>query len=181
MEWTEHLHLNLHWRRRLPLIRQTESAECGVACLAMVAGWHGYRIDLPSLRARFNVSTQGMTFVHLMECAQNLKLTGRAVRLELEELSQLTVPCILHWDLNHFVVLKRVRGNEIELHDPARGAVNMSLVQANRHFTGVALELTPTHDFEQRDERKKVRLTELVGKTVGLKAALARIFCFALA
>lgn len=181
MEWTEHLHLNLHWRRRLPLIRQTESAECGVACLAMVAGWHGYRIDLPSLRARFSVSTQGMTFVHLMECAQILKLTGRAVRLELEELSQLTVPCILHWDLNHFVVLKRVRGNEIELHDPARGAVNMSLVQANRHFTGVALELTPTHDFEQRDERKQVRLTELVGKTVGLKAALARIFCFALA
>lgn len=181
MEWTEHLHLNLHWRQRLPLIRQTESAECGVACLAMVAGWHGYRIDLPSLRARFNVSTQGMTFVHLMECAQMLKLTGRAVRLELEELSQLAVPCILHWDLNHFVVLKRVRGKHIELHDPARGAVKMSLLQANRHFTGVALELTPTHDFEQRDERKKVRLTELIGKTVGLKAALARIFCFALA
>lgn len=181
MEWTENLQLNLHWRHRLPLIRQTESAECGVACLAMVAGWHGYRVDLPSLRSRFNVSTHGMTFAHLMECAQVLKLSGRAVRLELEELCQLAVPCILHWDLNHFVVLKRVRGNNIELHDPANGAVSMSLVQANRHFTGIALELTPTHDFEQRDERVKVRLAALIGKTVGLKAALARIFCFALA
>ncbi len=181
MEWAEQLHLNLHWRHRLPLIRQTEAAECGVACLAMVAGWHGYRVDLPSLRSRFNISMHGMTFAHLMECAQSLKLSGRAVRLELEELCQLAVPCILHWDLNHFVVLKRVRGHHIELHDPARGEVKMSLVQANRHFTGVALELTPTHDFVVRDERNRVRLTELIGKTVGLKAALARIFCFALA
>lgn len=181
MEWTEQLHLHLHWRHRLPLIRQTEAAECGVACLAMVAGWHGYRIDLPSLRAKFNISMHGMTFAHLMECAQSLKLSGRAVRLELEELSQLAMPCILHWDLNHFVVLKRVRGHYIELHDPACGEVKMSLAQANRHFTGIALELTPTHDFDVGDERQKVRLTALIGKTVGLKAALARIFCFALA
>lgn len=179
MERTERL--NLQWHRRLPLIRQTEAAECGVACLAMVAGWHGYRVDLPSLRSRFNISMHGMTLAHLLECAQAVKLSGRAVRLELEELCQLAVPCILHWDLNHFVVLKRVRGKYIELHDPAHGEVRMSLAQADRHFTGIALELTPTHSFEPRDERQKVRLTELIGKTVGLKAALARIFCFALA
>ncbi|CAI2161177.1 RTX-I toxin determinant B [Serratia fonticola] len=179
MEWIENL--NFQWRRRLPLIRQTEAAECGVACLAMIAGWHGHRIDLPNLRSRFNISTHGMAFAYLMECAQVLKLSGRAVRVELEELSHLAVPCILHWDLNHFVVLKRVRGNEIELHDPARGEVRMSLTQVNRHFTGIALELTPTHDFVQHDERHKIRLSTLIGHTVGLKAAMARIFCFALA
>jgi len=179
MEWIENL--NFHWRRRLPLIRQTESAECGVACLAMIAGWHGHRIDLPNLRVQFNISTHGMTFANLMECAQVLKLSGRAVRVELEELCQLAVPCVLHWDLNHFVVLKRVHGNVIELHDPARGEVQMSLAQADHHFTGIALELTPTHDFVQRDERHKIRLTALIGNTVGLKAAMARIFCFALA
>lgn len=179
MEWTENLHFQ--WRRRLPLIRQTEAAECGVACLAMIAGWHGHRIDLPNLRSRFNISTHGMAFAHLIECAQVLKLSGRAVRVELEELNHLAVPCILHWDLNHFVVLKRVRGNEIELHDPARGEVRMSLAQVNRHFTGIALELTPTHDFVQHDECHKIRLSALIGHTVGLKAALVRIFCFALA
>lgn len=178
MEWVENL--NFHWRRRLPLIRQTEAAECGVACLAMISGWHGHHIDLANLRIQFNVSTHGMTFAHLMECAQGLKLSGRAVRVELEELSKLTVPCVLHWDLNHFVVLKRVHSNVIELHDPARGEVRMSLAQADHHFTGIALELTPTHDFIQRDERRKIRLATLIGKTIGLKSAMARIFCFAL-
>jgi len=179
MEWIENLHFQ--WSRRLPMIRQTEAAECGVACLAMIAGWHGHHIDLSNLRSKFNVSTHGMAFAHLMECAQALKLSGRAVRVELEELSDLAVPCILHWDLNHFVVLKRIRGSDIEIHDPARGEIRMSLTQVNRHFTGIALELTPTHDFVQRDERHKVRLSALIGHTVGLKMAMARIFCFALA
>lgn len=172
--------INWGWRKRLPLIRQTESAECGVACLAMIAGWHGHRVDLPTLRARFNVSQLGMTFSQLLSCAEQLHLSGRAVQLELEELHLLSVPCILYWDMNHFTVLKRVRGQRLELHDPARGAVTMSLREANRHFTGVAMELTPTHQFAVKDQRKKIRLFDLIGKTQGLKAALGRIFCFAL-
>ncbi|WP_413507159.1 peptidase domain-containing ABC transporter [Serratia proteamaculans] len=173
--------INWGWRKRLPLIRQTESAECGVACLAMIAGWHGHRVDLPTLRAQFNVSQLGMTFSQLMSCAELLHLSGRAVQLELEELHQLALPCILYWDMNHFTVLKRVRGQTLELHDPARGQVKMSLREADRHFTGVAMELTPTHQFAAKDQRKKIRLMDLIGKTQGLKAALGRIFCFALA
>lgn len=173
--------LNWGWRKRLPLIRQTESAECGVACLAMIAGWYGHRVDLPTLRAQFKVSQLGMTFSQLIACAERLHLSGRAVQLELEELHLLSLPCILYWDMNHFTVLKRVRGQTLELHDPARGLVKMSLQEANRHFTGVAMELTPTHQFVVKDRRKKIRLRELIGKTQGLKAALARIFCFALA
>lgn len=173
--------INWGWRKRLPLIRQTESAECGVACLAMIAGWHGHRVDLPTLRAQFNVSQLGMTFSQLMSCAERLHLSGRAVQLELEELHLLALPCILYWDMNHFTVLKRVRGQTLELHDPARGQVKMSLREADRHFTGVAMELTPTHQFAAKDQRKKIRLMDLIGKTQGLKAALGRIFCFALA
>ncbi|MDW5499262.1 peptidase domain-containing ABC transporter [Pseudomonas lundensis] len=172
--------INWSWRKRLPLIRQTESAECGVACLAMIAGWHGHRVDLPTLRAQFNVSQLGMTFSQLMSCAEQLHLSGRAVQLELEELHLLSLPCILYWDMNHFTVLKRVRGQTLELHDPARGQVKMSLREADRHFTGVAMELTPTHQFAVKDQRKKIRLMELIGKTQGLKAALGRIFCLAL-
>ena len=178
MEWTESLHWG--WRRRLPVIRQTEAAECGLACLAMVADWHGYRIDLSRLRNQFSVTLHGMAFVRLMECAETLHLSPRAVRLELEELSQLPTPCILHWDRNHFVVLKRVRGQKVELHDPARGEVCMTLAQIDRHFTGIALELTPDHAFKKLDLRKKVKLTALIGHTVGLKTALIKIFCFSL-
>lgn len=172
--------LNWGWSRRLPLIRQTEGAECGVACLAMVAGWYGYKVDLPSLRSRFGVSQHGITLGRLIECAQTMQLIGRPLRLDLDELAELATPCILHWNLNHFVVLKRVHGKVVEVHDPARGALKLSLAEVNKHFTGIALELTPTHEFVKRDDRKKIRLTELVGRTQGIKTALVRIFCFAL-
>lgn len=168
--------LDWEWRRRLPFVHQTESAECGVACLTMIAGWYGYRIDLSGLRSKFAVSQHGMTFSRLMECAETLNLTGRAVRLELNELGQLALPCILYWDMNHFVVLKKVCSNYIELHDPAVGRVKMTLDKASRHFTGIALELTPTHHFERRNEKRKIPLMTQVGKTQGLKAALVRIF-----
>jgi ATP-binding cassette subfamily B protein RaxB len=179
MEIVENLHWG--WRRRLTLIRQTESAECGVACLAMVADWHGHRVSLPALRAQCGVSQHGMAFARLIECGEILKLSGRAVRLELDELEQLATPCILHWDLNHFVVLKRVKGNKIEIHDPAKGVVTLTISEVDRHFTGIALELTPTHEFEKKDARKKIKLFELVGKTIGLKAALCKIFVFGVA
>ncbi|MBB5189477.1 ATP-binding cassette subfamily B protein RaxB [Silvimonas terrae] len=172
--------LNWSWSRHLPLIRQTESAECGVACLAMVAGWYGYKIDLPSLRRRFGVSQHGATLGRLIQCAGAMHLSGRPLKLELHELSQLATPCILHWNLNHFVVLERVRGKEVVVHDPARGVLRLSFSEINKHFTGIALELTPTHEFVKRNERKKIRLTELVGKTEGINVALIRIFCFAI-
>jgi len=179
MVHVEHI-INWNWGKKLSLVRQTEKAECGIACLAMVAEWHGYKIDLRALRAKCGITQHGMSFARLIECGELLKLSGRAVRLDLNELEQLTTPCILHWNLNHFVVLKRVRGKKIEIHDPANGALCLTIEEVNKHFTGIALDLTPTHDFEQRTEKKAVRLSTLIGKTVGLKGALGRIFTFAL-
>lgn len=178
MEWSQSLHWG--WRRPLPLIRQTEAAECGVACLAMIAGWHGYRIDLPTLRGRWRISVKGMSFPRLVGCAADLGLIGRPVRLEIEELANLSLPCILHWDMRHFVVLKRVGKRSVEIHDPARGALHLSMSEVDRHFTGIALELTPGHAFIARDDRKRIRLSELTGKTRGLRGALTRLFIFAL-
>lgn len=95
--------LSFGWNSRLPLILQTEAAECGLASIAMVAGYHGYQTDLPSLRSRFSISLKGATLKQLIEIAQTLGFTCRPLRLELEELADLQVPCILHWELNHFV------------------------------------------------------------------------------
>ncbi|MDO2442492.1 peptidase domain-containing ABC transporter [Enterobacter nematophilus] len=174
---------SLNWtgKRRLPLIRQTESAECGLACLAMMASWHGLQTDLPTLRERFSISTQGMTLQRLIECAAGIHLSSRAVRLEPEDLKSLSLPCILHWNMNHFVVLHKVRGSRLVIHDPDKGKVTISLTYAGKHFTGVALELMPASDFTARDERKKIRLRQLTGKTPGLLPAMSRIIVFALA
>ncbi|SLP30460.1 secretion ATPase [Klebsiella pneumoniae] len=173
---------SLNWtgRRHLPLIRQTESAECGRACLAMMACWHGFQTDLPTLRERFSISTQGMTLQRLIECAAGIRLSSRAVRLEPEDLKSLTLPCILHWNMNHFVVLHKVRRSRLVIHDPDKGKMILSLQDAGKHFTGVALELMPASDFTVRDERKKIQLRQLTGKTPGLLAAMSRIIIFAL-
>ena len=107
--------------RQAPIILQTEAAECGLACLAMVAGYHGHRIDLATMRAQHAVSLRGSTLADLMRLAGQLKLAPRPLRLELEHLRELKLPCVLHWDFNHFVVLTRLRGDKITLHDPAGG------------------------------------------------------------
>src|SRR5436853_6163042 len=101
--------LNISLRRGLPVIFQTEAAECGLACLAMVANYHGKRIDLPALRQRFSVSMRGATLAHIIRFAGLLDLTSRALRIELEDLPYLKTPCILHWNMSHFVVLQEAK------------------------------------------------------------------------
>ena len=165
--------------RQAPVILQTEAAECALACLAMVASAHGHRTDLPTLRRRFSLSLKGATMADLVRMAGELHFNPRALRLEPEQLAQLALPCVLHWDLNHFVVLTAVRGNVATLHDPARGLRRMKLAELSRHFTGIALELTPAADFRPKTERQTVTLKQLLGPVRGLKRSLLQIFVLA--
>jgi len=166
--------LNFSGRKRLPMLRQTEAAECGLACLAMIAGYYGHEIDLNSLRRRFPVSLKGANLKSLIKTADHLDLGARALRVEIEGLSRLKMPAILHWDMNHFVVLKSVRGDKAVIHDPARGERQMTLKELSPHFTGVALELTPTGAFERKDERERMKLTDLWSRATGLKRAIGQ-------
>jgi len=168
-------------RRRLPMFLQTEAAECGLASLGMIACFHGHRIDLAGLRRRFTVSLKGATLAYLIQAAGRLHLAPRPLRLEMEELPQLRAPCILHWDQNHFVVLKAIDARGAVIHDPAFGVRRMSLAEVSKHFTGIALELTPTSDFQPADDRRRIRLRDLMGPVVGLKRSLAQVFLLALA
>jgi ATP-binding cassette subfamily B protein RaxB len=168
-------------RRRLPIFLQTEAAECGLAAIGMIACFHGHRIDLAGLRRRFTVSLKGATLAYLMQVAGRLHLAPRPLRLELDELGQLNAPCILHWDLNHFVVLKSADARGAVIHDPAFGLRRLTYAEISKHFTGIALELSPTADFRAADDRRRVRLRDLLGPVVGLKRALAQIFMLALA
>jgi len=173
--------LSFGLRRRIDPILQTESAECGLACLAMVAGWHGYRTDLPTLRRRFSISLKGATLKQLIDIAGSLEFGARPLRLELDELGDLKLPCILHWDLNHFVVLTRVTARGITILDPARGEVRLFCAEASKHFTGIALELTPSPSFRKKRERQSIDLRALFGRVAGLRKSLAQIMLLALA
>lgn len=167
-------------RKQLPLVMQSEAAECGLACLVMVASYHGYETDLPTLRRRFSVSAQGMTLAQLMQFATRLDLLGRPLRVELPALDQLALPAILHWDFNHFVVLVKTSGKMLTLHDPARGRIEISRDEASRHFTGVALELTPAQQFAPRVQKQRIRFADLLGKLPGSGLAVVQILVLAL-
>jgi ATP-binding cassette subfamily B protein RaxB len=99
----------------------------------------------------------------------------------LDELPQLKTPCVLHWNLNHFVVLKSVSAREIVIHDPARGICRMPMSEVSKHFTGIALELSPRPDFQPIVARERLSLRALTGRVLGLKRALTLIFGLALA
>ena len=173
--------LNFGLWARVPLLLQTEAAECGLACLGMIAGYHGHRTDLAFLRRRFSISLKGSTLKQLIDIAGQLQMASRPLRLELDELGQLKTPCILHWDLSHFVVLKRVTGRTIEILDPAHGEMRMPLSQASKHFTGVVLELTPTPTFVKKEDKQTIGLRAMIGRTAGLKKSLFQILVLALA
>ena len=174
------LHLGAR-RGRVPVVLQAEAAECGLACLAMVAGAHGLDTDLPTLRQRFSLSLKGVTLADMVRMADALQFNSRALRAEPAELAQVQLPCVLHWDLNHFVVLVALNRDEAVIHDPARGQLTLKLAELSRHFSGVLLELHPAPGFAPAQQRQRVTLRQLLGPVRGLKRSLAQIFVLALA
>lgn len=169
--------LDLRWQRRVPVIHQTETAECGLACLAMICGHFGKNIDLIYLRRKFNLSARGATLAGINGIAEQLGMATRALSLELDELRVLKTPCILHWDFSHFVVLVSVKRNRYVLHDPARGIRYISREEMSRYFTGVALEVWPGSEFQSETLQIRISLRSLINSIYGIKRTLAKIFC----
>lgn len=169
--------LDLRWQRRVPVIHQTETAECGLACLAMICGHFGKNIDLIYLRRKFNLSARGATLAGINGIAEQLGMATRALSLELDELRVLKTPCILHWDFSHFVVLVSIKRNRYVLHDPARGIRYISREEMSRYFTGVALEVWPGSEFQSETLQTRISLRSLINSIYGIKRTLAKIFC----
>ncbi|MBA6117088.1 peptidase domain-containing ABC transporter [Pseudomonas sp. NC26] len=167
--------------RKLPVMLQVEAAECGQACLAMIAAYHGQVHDMHSLRQKLSPSMKGVTLKQLIAMAGQLGLATRPLRLELEALEQLRLPCILHWEFNHFVVLKEVGPRGVVLHDPARGVRKLSLDEVSAAFTGIALELWPQSDFQPGEAKSQVSLRRLLGRVQGFGGVLGHVLALGLA
>jgi ATP-binding cassette subfamily B protein RaxB len=144
-------------RRRLTLTLQSDLADSGHACLAMVAGYYGQRVTLSQLRQRPVIAPSDTTIETLMSIADHLGFACRPLRLDVTGLGKLKTPCILHCDVAHYVVLSRVAFRWVEIFDPASGVLRLSFVEASQRFTGVALELTPAATFRKHDATEPVR------------------------
>lgn len=172
--------LEISIRAKTPVILQTEVAECGLACVAMVASHHGYECDVAALRRKFTASLKGLNLKHMMQVAERCGLTARAIRCELEELAQLKTPVILHWDLNHFVVLTKVTKRAVWIHDPAQGRVKLTLAECSRHFSGIALELSPGAEFKQEQVQQRLSIWQLWSRMHHLVRSLSLLFVLSL-
>ncbi len=166
--------------RRLPDVRQAEAAECGLACLSMVSGFHRREVSLNTLRHEYPVSLKGMTLKTLMETGEKLGFSSRPLRLDLEALPGLQTPAILHWDMVHYVVLKKATRTKIVIHDPGHGPRVFALKDASRHFTGIALELTPGPDYKPPPPVRKLAFRSLFGPIAGLRPALLQVLALSL-
>jgi ATP-binding cassette subfamily B protein RaxB len=167
--------------RSVPLILQSEAPECGIACVAMIASYHGHRTDLSAMRMRLAPSMKGVTLQHIAAIAQTMKLSPRGVQAPLEALAKLRLPAILHWDMNHFVVLTKADGKRITVFDPARGKRVLPLAEASRHYTGVAMEFAPAEGFVRTDDRERISAWQLLSAAGGMGGTIAQVMVLSLA
>lgn len=175
---TERLQFN--GSKRLPVILQTEVSECGLASLAMIASYHGHAVDLNGLRQRFSTTLKGVTLHDITKMADQLHLNARPLKLDLNALTHLQLPAILHWDMNHFVVLKSIKRGKAIIHDPAVGERVYTYQQLSDHFTGVALELSPGFQFKKETAKRALNLSDMWKNISGIGKLLAQIFSVSL-
>ncbi len=165
--------LNLH--PRLPEIIQDEAGDCGLACITMILNYHRHLITLNSLREKFNVPAVGLSVKEIIEISEKMGLTGRPFRVELQELYNVKVPCILHWSFNHFVVLKTIKRAYAIIHDPACGCRKISLAELSDCFTGIAIELQPGARFEKKRTHQCFTLQDMFSGIDGKLRLLFRV------
>ncbi len=142
---------------RVPMVMQMESLECGAACLTMILAFYEKWIPLEQVRLDCGVCRDGSNAKNMLKAARSYGLEAKGLRLEPEALREHgTFPCIIHWNFNHFVVLRGFRGNHVYLNDPARGSVRVRMEEFDRAFTGVCLSFSPSETFEPGGKRKSM-------------------------
>lgn len=166
--------------KRTPTMRQSEQAECGITCLAMILGHHGHHVSLRDIRARFDLSSRGVTLNDLIEVANEYRLRCRPLRLELDELPSLQAPCVLHWRQDHFVVLVGVLKKTVIIHDPAEGRRTVSVDELSRSFTGIAMEAVPTDEFVRLAKQPDTSLASMIRMLRSYAPSLWSILGFSL-
>ncbi|MFT4886741.1 MAG: ATP-binding cassette subfamily B protein RaxB [Pseudohongiellaceae bacterium] len=163
-------------RYSLPMIFQSETSECGLACIAMISSYLGRKTGLGELREIFKLSLAGASVKDLMMVTERIGLRCRPLKVEIGDLAHLQLPIILHWDLDHFVVLKRISKHTLVLHDPAVGVRSYSTSEVGVHFTGVAIEVSKAQEFVAASVQRKFTLRQLFEPGVGFYKVMAQVF-----
>ncbi|MBT6246489.1 MAG: hypothetical protein HOI43_13820, partial [Gammaproteobacteria bacterium] len=152
---------------RIQTVFQSESHECGLACLIMIQQGLGGETRLNEFRDLVGTRNQELSIKELVDCAKKLDLSGRPIQCELSELPQLKLPAILHWRLNHWVVLTKVTSEQFIVHDPAEGRLSLVRSEVSRMYTGIAIEFSklPIIRAAPEIEVRTIRIRDILSKT----------------
>lgn len=170
------MNLDFNLFRKVPITLQTETAECGLACLSMILGYYNGNSDLFTLRSQYGISSRGVNLQNLIDISRKIGFITRPLSLELDEVKLLRLPCILHWEFNHFVVLTKVTNKYFVIHDPAFGKKKINRDNFSSSFTGVALELWTDVKFKKTKTNNRISFYETMKNISGIKDALIKIF-----
>lgn len=157
----------------VPVIMQMEALECGAACLDMILAYYGKWVPLEQIRADCGVSRDGSNAKNIIVAARNYGLDAKGYRYEVDTLLEGgSFPCIIHWEFDHFMVLKGAKGGFVYINDPARGSIKMPLKEFDEGFTGIALCFEPTEKFVKSGRRKST-LEFALGRLKGAGALVS--------
>ena len=142
-------------RAKVPVVMQMEALECGAASLAMIMAYYDKWVALEQVRLDCGVSRDGSSAKNILIAARNYGFEAQGFRCELSALrDSISLPCIIHWNFNHFVVLDGFQGKHAYINDPARGEVRITMEELDQAFTGICLQITPGPAFEPGGKRK---------------------------
>lgn len=141
-------------QRRVPEMRQVTAVECGAACLAMALNYYGYATSISEVQEHCRVGRDGLTALEIVKAARRYNMRVRAVSLKLEDFRFVTLPAIVHWEFNHFLIVERWSSTHVDVLDPAVGRRRLTAEEFDEGFTGVAIMLEPGAKFEQKAPQK---------------------------
>lgn len=167
--------LKFSFSRSLVLIKQDEAGESGLACLAMVADYHGISFDLDALKRQHPQTSDEQTPDQLVRLAKEFKLVARPVTAAHRDLRSLSLPCILQLPQSRFVVLARVGRKTVTIYDPASSIREVSLRRLASNYQGMAFELAPDWSFVAQKTPERVQWRSILGKVIGLKRSLGLV------
>ncbi len=164
---------------KVPVTMQLEALECGAAALTMVLSYYGKWIPLEQVRVDCGVSRDGSNAVNIVKAANHYGFKAQGSKCEPEDLkTEGCFPCIIHWEMNHFVVLNGFKNNKAYINDPARGTCTVSMEDFDKSFTGICIDLTPKEDFVPEGKPKSM-FGFAKERIKGFEAAMILIILFA--
>jgi len=156
-------------RRRVRPLAQMSKVECGLTCLAMILTYHGRKTSVSELRTRFSVGRDGSSALGIVKAARSMGMRVKALSLQHTEMRRILLPAIVHWEFNHFLVVERWSPKWIYVVDPAGGRRRLTAEEFDAGFTGIAITLEPSANFDRNTPSSPVSLRSYVME--GIKQA----------